>query len=388
MKIGRQVKLGGLLVAAVVAGVIVTLALGHSQAGTSLAQEANGAMAVDCNYDPADPDDPSTDAGIQTNCTYLPGSSFSIAIHVTAAPTGGYTGFQSKLRWNPGVVSYLPTTDPADEALWSECTVVLRSNNWEVYGLPSVLFGCFPLIFSPLFDTGIVITLQFQCGAAPPDGMSPPNGVGGDESALTLISDEDDVTPVIGGQAGQDGTFFTDPGLQQIDPVLTGATVTCAVPTELPPTDGEPGPDGEVSLTGGETVIEVGEDTVLTFTVVDTDGNTVPGVACNFSILGPAGTDATLSSDSGTTNEFGQVSVTLTAGTTAETVQVEAECGEFGTFVQDVTVSPALPTTGAALEAEGGFSAGLWAMISALLVAAAAGLALFGRRSTRSVTTR
>ena len=58
--------------------------------------------------------------------------------------------------------------------------------------------------------------------------------------------------------------------------------------------------------------------------------------------------------------------------------------GDFGSFVQDVTVSPALPATGAALDADGGFGAGRWALIGALLVAAAAGLALFGRRSTRA----
>ena len=63
---------------------------------------------------------------------------------------------------------------------------------------------------------------------------------------------------------------------------------------------------------------------------------------------------------------------------------MEADCGEFGSFVQDVTVSPALPETGAGLEAGGGLSVGLWAMIGALLVAAAAGMTVFGWRSTRA----
>ena len=128
----------------------------------------------------------------------------------------------------------------------------------------------------------------------------------------------------------------------------------------------------------------MGEDTELTFTVKDTDGNTVEGVDCTFSIVGPAGTDATLSSATGTTDANGDVSVTLPAGTTAETVQVQADCGDFGSFVQDVTVSPALPVTGAALAADGGFSVSLWAMIGALLVATAAGLTVFGWRSTRA----
>ena len=46
--------------------------------------------------------------------------------------------------------------------------------------------------------------------------------------------------------------------------------------------------------------------------------------------------------------------------------------------------APTLPTTGAVLEADGGLSVGLRAMIGALLVAAAAGLALYSRRSVRS----
>ena len=125
----------------------------------------------------------------------------------------------------------------------------------------------------------------------------------------------------------------------------------------------------------------MGESTELTFTVVDDLGNTVgAGEVCNFSVVG----DATLSSATGTTDANGDVSVTLTAGTTAETVQVTADCGDFGSFVQDVTVSPALPTTGAALGADGGFSVNLWAMIGSLLLTAAAGLTVFGWRSTRA----
>ena len=51
---------------------------------------AMAAMAVDCAAQVA---------GLQTSCTFQSGATFTIAIHVTRPPFGGYTGFQSKLRW-------------------------------------------------------------------------------------------------------------------------------------------------------------------------------------------------------------------------------------------------------------------------------------------------
>ena len=77
------------LVATVVAvGVVVLalLALDQSQAGTSQAV-AHGAMAVDCD---------ASQSGIQTACTYAPGSSFNIEIHITQAPAGGYNKTQHR----------------------------------------------------------------------------------------------------------------------------------------------------------------------------------------------------------------------------------------------------------------------------------------------------
>ena len=376
MKLGRIVRLGGLLVAGVALSAVVVFALGHSQAGTSQAA-MHGAMAVDCD---------AGTSGVQIDCSYAPGSSFQIEVHVTAPPAGGYGAFQAKLEWTEGVTNYLPTEAASDEALWSNCSIAVRINNWELSGEPSVGFGCVTFPPLPVGDTftGPVLTFEFQCKSAPDSG-SPPAGLDPNQSVLNLVPNEPFPAP--------GGTFFTDVGLQPIDPALTGATITCEegapspAATPTPDGDGDGDGDGEgeggVSLTDGETVIEAGEDTELTFTVKDSDGNTVEGVDCAFSIVGPDGTDASLSSATGTTDANGDVSVTLTGGTKAETVQVEVDCGSFGSFVQDVTVSPTLPTTGAEL-AEGGLSVGLWTMIGALLIAAAAGLTVFGWRSTRA----
>ena len=331
-------------------------------------------MAVDCD---------ASQGGIQTDCTYAPGSTFNIEVHVTDLPAGGYFIIQAKLGWTEGVVNYVPAA-AGDEALWGPCTIAASTNNWTETGVPSLLIACAPLPQLDPGDTtlGAVFTFEFTCKGTP-EAASPPAGLDPDQSALDLISGINEPEP------SQGGTFFGDSGLQELDPALTGATVTCG---EVPPTDtptapdptATPLPDTGVFLSSGDTVIAVGESTVLTFTVKDDSGNTVEGADCTFSILGPDGTDATLSSATGTTDANGDVSVTLTAGTTAETVQVEADCGEFGSFVQDVTVSPTLPLTGAGLEAGGGLSVGLWAMIGALLVAAAAGLTVFGWRSTRA----
>ena len=376
MKIGRVVRLGSLLVAGVALIVVVLFAFGHAQAGTSQAAD-HGAMAVDCD---------TTQGGVQTDCTYAPGSTFQVDVHVTDPPAVGYAIFQVKLGWTEGVVNYLPAASPADEALWSNCTIAASVNNWTDQDppVPSVLLGCAP--FPPLTEgdtfTGAIVTFEFQCKSAPA-ALSPPAGLDPDQSVLELLSSTNE------GEPSQGGTTFGDTFLTPIDPALTGATVTCG---EVPPTDtptapdptATPPPDTGVSLTSGDTIIDVGESTELTFTVTDDAGNTVEGVDCTFTIVGPDGTDASLGSTTGTTDANGDVSVTLTGGTTAETVQVEADCGDFGSFVQDVTVSPTLPTTGAELAADGGFSVGLWAMIGGLLVAAAAGLTVFGWRSTRA----
>jgi hypothetical protein len=66
-------------------------------------------------------------------------------------------------------------------------------------------------------------------------------------------------------------------------------------------------------------------------------------------------------------------------------LEATATPDDLGSSVLEATVAPSLPETGAgALDAQRGAGAGLWAMIGALLVAAVAGLSLYGWRSVRS----
>jgi len=211
------------LVATVVAvGVIVLvlLALGQSQAGTSQAGGAtDGAMAVDCD---------ASQGGIQSACTYAPGSSFNIQIHITQPPAGGYNTRQAKVEWTEGVVNYLPTADPGDEALGPNCTIPARVNNWEGLSMPSVLFACvpFPAPDPLLTDTGAFLTFEFQCKGTPV-ALSPPAGLESNQALLRLVPRPGDP---------QQGSHFTDLSNAAIEPgpALTNATVTCGVPTPTP----------------------------------------------------------------------------------------------------------------------------------------------------------
>ena len=115
----------------------------------------SGGMAVDCA---------AAVAGIQSECAYQPGAAFSIQVHVTQAPEEGYFGFQTKLRWEAAIAGYLPSDDPAEEALWPECDLSLRRDN-QPQGDPSLLFGCVPLsvLSEGSTDTGAVLQFRLQC---------------------------------------------------------------------------------------------------------------------------------------------------------------------------------------------------------------------------------
>ena len=155
-----------------------------------------GMMAVDCD---------AGQGGIQSSCTYAGGSTFHIQIHVTQAPTDGYFGFQTKLRWNDAQLGYVPASS-AEEALWRECDIPARLDNqpWE----PSMIFGCVP--HPPLTEgdttTGAVLRFQFQCEGG---GMTP----------VELVS----------GERDSQGGFFLARGLPNNAnyPLLTGARVVC-----------------------------------------------------------------------------------------------------------------------------------------------------------------
>ena len=215
------------LVATMVAvGVIMLFALGHSQASTSLAGgETNGAIVVDCD---------ASQGGIQSECTYLPGSSFNIQIHITQPPAGGYNSSSAKVRWTEGEVNYLPTASEADESLgFPNCTIAARINNTQdpINPDPSVLFSCTPFPAGLFTNTGAFLTFEFQCKSAP-EALNPPAGLGPNQSLLRLVPRPGDP---------QQGTHFTDLFNAAIEPgpALTNATVSCG---EAPPPPTTPTP--------------------------------------------------------------------------------------------------------------------------------------------------
>lgn len=373
MSKAKPVRLGGLLVLAAALAVVAGLSWSHLQAGPSLAG-GGGAMTIDCD---------AAQAGIQAECSYAPGSNFDIQVHVPTAPSGGYFGFQAKTAWVEGVVNYMPTTAPADEALWPECTVPARTINSNA----TMLFGCVPFPLPTVGDTftGAVLQFQFNCKSTFP--TSPPAGLDVNQSSLDLVPRAGD---------SQLGTHFLDANLSAIDPTLTGAVVTCVEPTPTtPPTDGSPtpttgpGPVDECGASGctafdsGDATIEVGDSTELTFLVTGLDETTpAEGVECTFSVTSGGGSvdPATATSDAD-----GLVSTTYTAGDTPETAQVTADCGAYGSSTLGVVVSvAALPGTGVGDTSDNGLSTSIWSIAGALLAAAVAGLGFFGWRYART----
>ena len=153
-----------------------------------------GVMEVDCD---------ASAAGVQNDCTHSTGGTFSMQVHVTTPPEGGYAFFQAKLRWTDAILDYLPAVNPHDEALWPECDIAARTDNQP--GEPSVFFAClpFPALSAGDTFTGAVLQFQLQCledGNTPLDLVPPP----GDPQGGTALGD---------------------------NPLLLNATVGCAAPT-------------------------------------------------------------------------------------------------------------------------------------------------------------
>jgi hypothetical protein len=150
-------------------------------------------------------------------------------------------------------------------------------------------------------------------------------------------------------------------------------------PEEPTPTATEETPPGEgsVDVEISDPDVEVGDEVDVTATVVDENGNPVVGEDCTFSIADQPGDDASVEEGPVTTDENGQATATLNAGSTPGTVQVLAECGDFSE-VLDVVVAPAsLPATGGAASESG---SQVW--LIAILVGAGA-LALTGGLALR-----
>lgn len=205
---------------------VVGLALGLALAsfGVTHAQQQGGEMAVDCE---------GNTRAIERDCQFGNGQQFTVAIHVAAAPSGGYPGVQAKLRWDNAVLNYRPTQNANGEAVWPQCTFPVRSNNAP--NQPSVVFGCVTFTGQAAAQsnyTGPVWLVNFTCSGS---GTSP----------LALV-------PRVGDN--QNGSHLLDEIGNPIDPELGGASVACGGPQQQRPDPefgtrsagfGTPAPPGE-----------------------------------------------------------------------------------------------------------------------------------------------
>ncbi|MEX1253085.1 MAG: hypothetical protein WEE64_01960 [Dehalococcoidia bacterium] len=174
----------------------------------STSASVDGGVAVDC--------DAST-AGAQSSCSYPSGTAFSVQVHVTSAPGGGYFAHQMKVRWDDARVHYLPAKTSAEENLWPLCAWSGHvDNRTAVPPDASLLFGCVPLPLPTQGETmtGAILQFRFQCAQ---DGAS----------VLAFVPREGDA---------QLGTHFLDAGLRPIDPARANATVVCGQTATPPPT--------------------------------------------------------------------------------------------------------------------------------------------------------
>ncbi len=190
-------------------GFAVGLGLGLGGAATAGAQE--GQLAVDCEANTAQ---------VEGECAFGEQQEFTVSIQALTVPAAGYVAVQAKLRWDNAIVDYRPTDEPAQEAVWPDCGIPARLDNRPEDA--SVLFGCVSFPVAPSSYTGPLLQFAFAC-------------VSVGTSQLTLVPRAGDV---------QNGSHFIelDPEGEQtlIDPILTGASVTCGEAADQPtpaPTD-------------------------------------------------------------------------------------------------------------------------------------------------------
>jgi hypothetical protein len=107
-------------------------------------------MAVDCN---------AATPAIEATCHRTVGERFSIQVHVSEAPAGGYGGFQTRLRWQAETLRYTPSDSVSAEFLWPDCVFAARADAETA----QPLHGCSMFGGEPSSYVGPVLQLQFEC---------------------------------------------------------------------------------------------------------------------------------------------------------------------------------------------------------------------------------
>ena len=114
------------------------------------------------------------------------------------------------------------------------------------------------------------------------------------------------------------GFVFTLAGLLLFG--LGGAATTIGLETDIPP-------PGAVTVAASDSTPTVGETVTVSVTVVDANGDPVGDADCTFSIASQPGTDDSVDGAPVTTDSAGNASTSLNVGSTAGTIEVQADCG-------------------------------------------------------------
>jgi hypothetical protein len=129
------------------------------------------------------------------------------------------------------------------------------------------------------------------------------------------------------------------------------------------PTPGQPTLDVKVSDENPST----GEDVEVTAEVLDANGNPVVGAECTFSIASQPGDDATVDAGPVATDAEGHATTTLHTGSTAGTIEVEADCdGLTQVLAVEVGAGVTAPGTGSGGQSPSA-SSSLWLALAALV---------------------
>ena len=149
---------------------------------------------------------------------------------------------------------------------------------------------------------------------------------------------------------------------------------------------------GSLVLGAGDATPDLGGEVAVTATLLDEEGSPLAGVACTFGVAEQPGSDASVAAGPFTTDANGNVSTTLSTGSTAGTIVVEADCGELSAAVSVVAGAAAgpgaaeppasLPETGAGA-GDRGMGWAFWALIAGGAFVGAGGL-LFAWRRVRA----
>ena len=114
------------------------------------------------------------------------------------------------------------------------------------------------------------------------------------------------------------GFVFTLAGLLLFG--LGGAATTIGLETDVPP-------PGAVTVAASDPTPTVGATVTVSVTVVDANGDPVGDADCTFSVVSQPGTDASVDGAPVTTDSAGNASTSLNVGSTAGTIEVQADCG-------------------------------------------------------------